>query len=155
MRNSNNKLCEWCFGMLFYGTDDYLKSLNICKSFIVTRKWDYTQFLNISSNLSFILNYFHGWFKYLLLFIFEFQKVEAIEEAFSCVLVHNIENEAAKIAQWQQELTNIISELSNEQQEIAVRQFLILTATMTNHSKLQMLLSMLKTLVTGGTLQAR
>ena len=71
------------------------------------------------------------------------------------MLVCNKESEKVKIEEWQQELTNIISQLPSEQQEVAVRHFLILTATMTNHSKLQLLLDMLKNLVISGVLQAR
>lgn len=45
--------------------------------------------------------------------------------------------------------------LTAEQQESAVRQFLSLAAGMTNHRRLQLLLSMLETLVTKGVLPAR
>ena len=81
--------------------------------------------------------------------------MEAIEEAFSCFLVHNAELEIEKIAGWQNELSTAMTGLTTEQQESAVRQFLSLVAGMTNHRRLQLLLSMLENLVTKGVLPAR
>lgn len=83
------------------------------------------------------------------------QKVEAIEEAFSCVLAHDPNSENKKIATWQAELTAAMANLSKEQQENAVRQFLSMAAAMTNHKRLQLLLSLLENLVTSNVLPAR
>ncbi|XP_051162012.1 mediator of RNA polymerase II transcription subunit 23 [Leptopilina boulardi] len=91
----------------------------------------------------------------ILNIVHDILKVEAIEEAFSCVIVHNAELENEKIAGWQKELSTIMTGLTAEQQESAVRQFLSLAAGMTNHRRLQLLLSMLETLVTKGVLPAR
>lgn len=81
--------------------------------------------------------------------------MEAIEEAFSCVLVHHPNSESEKIATWQTELSSAMSNLSKEQQENAVRQFLSMAAAMTNHKRLQLLLSLLENLVTSNVLPAR
>lgn len=81
--------------------------------------------------------------------------MEAIEEAFSCVLVHHPNSESEKIATWQSELSSAMSNLSKEQQENAVRQFLSMAAAMTNHKRLQLLLSLLENLVASNVLPAR
>lgn len=81
--------------------------------------------------------------------------MEAIEEAFSCVLVHHPNSENEKIATWQTELSSAMSNLSKEQQENAVRQFLSMAAAMTNHRRLQLLLSLLENLVASSVLPAR
>ncbi|KAH0954985.1 hypothetical protein HN011_002731 [Eciton burchellii] len=82
-------------------------------------------------------------------------KVEAIEEAFSCVLVHHSNNDIEKITTWQNELKSAITGLTKEQQETAVRQFLSMAAAMTNHRRLQLLLSLLENLVQSNFLPAR
>lgn len=83
------------------------------------------------------------------------QKVEAIEEAFSCVLVHNLGHETDKIKTWQTELNAAMSRLPVDQQEAAIKQFLAMASVMTNHKRLQMLLSLLESMVTGSVLPAR
>ncbi|XP_072748836.1 mediator of RNA polymerase II transcription subunit 23-like isoform X2 [Anoplolepis gracilipes] len=82
-------------------------------------------------------------------------KVEAIEEAFSCVLVHQPGHENEKITTWQNDLNGVIGGLTKEEQETAVRQFLSMTAAMTNHKRLQLLLSLLQNLVQSNFLSAR
>ncbi|XP_015604323.1 mediator of RNA polymerase II transcription subunit 23 isoform X1 [Cephus cinctus] len=82
-------------------------------------------------------------------------KVEAIEEAFSCVLVHHPDSESEKIKTWQSELSSAMTGLTPEQKETAVRQFLSMAAAMTNHSRLQLLLSLLENLVNKNVLPAR
>ncbi|XP_012057151.1 PREDICTED: mediator of RNA polymerase II transcription subunit 23 [Atta cephalotes] len=82
-------------------------------------------------------------------------KVEAIEEAFSCVLVHHPKKETDKVAAWHQELRTAMTGLTKEQQEAAVRQFLSIAAAMTNHRRLQLLLSLLENLVHSNFLPAR
>lgn len=64
-------------------------------------------------------------------------------------------SENKKIATWQAELTAAMANLSKEQQENAVRQFLSMAAAMTNHKRLQLLLSLLENLVTSNVLPAR
>ena len=83
------------------------------------------------------------------------QKVEAIEEAFSCVLVHNLGLETEKIKLWQTELSTALGRMNIEQQENAIKQFLMMASGMTNHKRLQMLLGLLENMVTGNTLTAR
>ncbi|XP_071446035.1 mediator of RNA polymerase II transcription subunit 23 isoform X2 [Hetaerina americana] len=85
----------------------------------------------------------------------EILKVEGIEEAFSCFLVHRPEQEADKVAHFQKELKNAFEGLAAEQQEAGIRQYLILASAMTNQSRLQLLFSHLENLVTGGVLPAR
>lgn len=70
-------------------------------------------------------------------------------------MVHHPNNENEKITVWQTELSSTMSNLSKEQQENAVRQFLTMAAAMTNHKRLQLLLSLLENLVTSNVLAAR
>lgn len=81
--------------------------------------------------------------------------MEAIEEAFSCVLVHHPTKETDKVAVWLQELRTAMTGLTKEQQEAAVRHFLSMAAAMTNHRRLQLLLSLLENLVHSNYLPAR
>jgi len=81
--------------------------------------------------------------------------VEGIEEAFSCFLVHRPEQETEKVQNFQQELQSVLSGLNAEQQEIGVRTYLLKAAEMTNHSRLQLLLSLLENLVASNILPAR
>lgn len=81
--------------------------------------------------------------------------MEAIEEAFSCVLVHHPKKESEKVTAWHQELKTAVTGLTKEQQEAAVRQFLTMAAAMTNHRRLQLLLSLLENLVYSNYLPAR
>ncbi|KAF7988683.1 hypothetical protein HCN44_001256 [Aphidius gifuensis] len=82
-------------------------------------------------------------------------KVEAIEEAFSCVLVHNLDIDAEKIKSWQAELNNAVSRLPPDQQEPAVKQFLIMAAGMTNNKRLKLLLGLLENIVVNNILPAK
>lgn len=81
--------------------------------------------------------------------------MEAIEEAFSCFLVHRPEQETEKVQNFQQELQSVLSGLNGEQQESGVRAYLLKAAEMTNHSRLQLLLSLLENLVASNILPAR
>lgn len=69
--------------------------------------------------------------------------------------MHHPNSENEKISAWQTELTSAMSNLSKEQQENAVRQFLSMAAAMTNHRRLQLLLSLLEHLVISNVLPAR
>lgn len=81
----------------------------------------------------------------------EILKVDAIEEAFSCFLVHRTnEKQNMLLADLQAAFTGSPSE-----QEIGIRQFLSIASTMTNHSRLHLLFSFLESLVTNGTVSAR
>lgn len=84
----------------------------------------------------------------------EILKVESIEEAFSCFLVHRPNAEKEKITGWQQELTGIFCVMGQEQAEVAVRQYLSVAASC-SQSKLQLLMELLEGLVRGGALGAR
>lgn len=81
-------------------------------------------------------------------------KVEAIEEAFSCFLVHRTNAERDKITVWQQELQNALSGINQDQMETAVRQYLIVAASC-SYSHLELLMELLESLVKNGTLGAR
>lgn len=81
--------------------------------------------------------------------------MEAIEEAFSCVLVHNLDNELEKRKGWQEELSSTLSRLPTDQQEAAVKHFLLLAAGMTNHKRLKLLLGLLENLVSSNVLPPR
>ncbi|XP_056641984.1 mediator of RNA polymerase II transcription subunit 23 isoform X1 [Diorhabda carinulata] len=81
-------------------------------------------------------------------------KVEGIEEAFSCFLVHRLNNETEKITTWQQELSTAFRNTNPEQLDVAVRQYLgIAYGCSQNHLKL--LMELLETSVKNGTLPAR
>nr|CAD7403168.1 unnamed protein product [Timema cristinae] len=69
----------------------------------------------------------------------EILKVEGIEEAFSCFLVHRPELEAEKIQNWQHELQTVFIATPSEHQEAGVRQYLVMAAGMTNSSRLKMM----------------
>ena len=77
--------------------------------------------------------------------------MEGIEEAFSCFLEHCPE----QVQTCQQELQSVLSGLNAEQQESGVRAYLLKAAEMTNHSHLQLLLSLLENLVASNILLAR
>lgn len=81
-------------------------------------------------------------------------RVETIEEAFSCVLVHRVNLERDKISAWEQELAAVLRNASAEQIEIAIRQYLVIAAN-TSHSRLQLLMELLEQLVKSGTVPAR
>ncbi|XP_066992222.1 mediator of RNA polymerase II transcription subunit 23 isoform X2 [Anabrus simplex] len=85
----------------------------------------------------------------------EILRVEGIEEAFSCYLVHRPDHEAEKIQSFQQELQTALTGLVVEQQEAGVKQYLLMAANMTNHSRLVLLLSLLEKLVSDNILPAR
>lgn len=85
----------------------------------------------------------------------EILKVEGFEEAFSCFMVHRPEHETEKVQNFQQELQLVLSGLNQEQQETGVRLYLIKAAEMTNHNRLQLLLSLLEKLVASNILPAR
>lgn len=81
--------------------------------------------------------------------------MEGIEEAFSCYLVHHPEVEAEKVQKYQNELQTTLTGLPVEQQEAGIRQYLLVAAGMTNHNRLQLLLSLLETVVANSVLPAR
>lgn len=78
-----------------------------------------------------------------------------MEEAFSCFLVHKPELENDKMGQFHSELQTALSGTAPEQQEAGVRQFLLMAASMTNSSRLQLLLQLLEGAVRNNTVPAR
>lgn len=81
-------------------------------------------------------------------------KVEGIEEAFSCFLVHRTESEAESIAKWQEELSDYFETLNPDHLDGALRQYLHV-ASQSSQSRMQVLLELLEHCVKKGTLQAR
>lgn len=81
-------------------------------------------------------------------------KVEGIEEAFSCFLVHRIANETEKVSLWQQELNTAFRGTNPEQLDGAIRQYLGI-AYGCSHNHLQLLMELLETCVKSGTLPSR
>lgn len=81
--------------------------------------------------------------------------MEAVEEAFSCFLVHKPDQENERLASYQKKLSTIMTTLSAEVQESAIRQYLTLTAVLTNRYKMKQLLTLLENLVNTNVLQAR
>ncbi|KAJ8970204.1 hypothetical protein NQ314_001351 [Rhamnusium bicolor] len=81
-------------------------------------------------------------------------KVEGIEEAFSCFLVHRSNSETEKISIWQQKISAALRGATQEQLDIALRQYLSVAAGC-SHSPLQLLMELLESSVRNGTLGAR
>ncbi|XP_058805221.1 mediator of RNA polymerase II transcription subunit 23-like isoform X2 [Phymastichus coffea] len=90
----------------------------------------------------------------IIIILNDILKVEAIEEAFSCIIVHNTNNEKEKITGWQAALTNAMMGLTLEQQENAVRRFLYTSAEITNYKRMNLILSLLENLVSNNVLPA-
>lgn len=81
-------------------------------------------------------------------------KVEGIEEAFSCFLIHRPNAEREKIQSWQQELTTALRASTQEQLEPALRLYLNVASTC-SQSRLQLLMNLLESLVRAGAIAAR
>lgn len=81
--------------------------------------------------------------------------MEAIEEAFSCLIVHSQTEEKDKISTWQKQLKTLITGITQEQQEIAVKKFLYISTKINNYKQLHLVLSLLEYLVTSNTLPAK
>ncbi|KAL3284506.1 hypothetical protein HHI36_018665 [Cryptolaemus montrouzieri] len=79
-------------------------------------------------------------------------KVEGIEEAFSCFLVHCSSSE--KDCQRQQEMINVFKIIPQEQMDFAIRHYLNVTSSSSQH-KMQSLMNMLEKIVKSNTVQAR
>ncbi|XP_014240192.1 mediator of RNA polymerase II transcription subunit 23 [Cimex lectularius] len=77
-------------------------------------------------------------------------RVEPIEEAFSCFLVRKECDKSELLKELQTVFT-----VPPAEQEIGVKQFLAMASTITNHSRLQHLFTLLENLVTNGTLPAK
>lgn len=78
-----------------------------------------------------------------------------MEEAFSCFLVNKPEQESERLSIYQKKLCAIMTTLSADLQESAIRQYLILTAVLTNRYKMKQLLALLENLVNTNIIQAR
>ncbi|XP_037867967.1 mediator of RNA polymerase II transcription subunit 23 [Bombyx mori] len=85
----------------------------------------------------------------------EILKVEAVEEAFSSFLVHKPEQENERLSMYQKKLCSILTTLNPDLQESSIRQYLTLTAVLTNKYKMKQLLTLLENLVNTNILQAR
>lgn len=81
--------------------------------------------------------------------------MEAIEEAFSCIIVYNQNNEKDKVNQWRKQLSALLTGLPPDQQEIGVKRFLHICTKITNHKQLQLVMSILEYLVNSNALTAR
>ncbi|CAH2248235.1 jg6980 [Pararge aegeria aegeria] len=85
----------------------------------------------------------------------EILRVETVEEAFSGFLVHKPEEENERLSMYQKKLSAIMTTSSAEVQEAAIRQYITLTAVLTNRYKMKQLLGILENLVNTNILQAR
>ncbi|KAB0793141.1 hypothetical protein PPYR_12761 [Photinus pyralis] len=81
-------------------------------------------------------------------------RVDTIEEAFSCFLVHRITSENDKITNWLNDLSTALRAATPEQVELAVRQYLTV-ASGTSHSRLKLLMELLERLVRTNVLSPR
>ncbi|KAJ8957543.1 hypothetical protein NQ318_020582 [Aromia moschata] len=81
-------------------------------------------------------------------------KVEGIEEAFSCFLVHRSNSETEKISTWQQRLNAAFRGCTQEQLDVALRYYLTIAAGC-SHSRLQLLMELLEASVRNGSIPAR
>ncbi|XP_017776006.1 PREDICTED: mediator of RNA polymerase II transcription subunit 23 [Nicrophorus vespilloides] len=84
----------------------------------------------------------------------EILRVEGIEEAFSCFLIHRQGAELDKISVWVQELQTILQEANNDVLEAALRQVLSVGSTC-SYSRLQLLMEVLERLIKLKVLPAR
>ncbi|CAG9857627.1 unnamed protein product [Phyllotreta striolata] len=84
----------------------------------------------------------------------EILKVEGIEEAFSCFLIHKISNETEKISLWQEELNAAFRSVNADQSEAAIKQYLGI-AYGCSRNRLRLLMELLVTSVKTGVLPAR
>lgn len=69
--------------------------------------------------------------------------------------MHKPEEENEMLGMYQKRLCGIMTNLSAELQESALRQYLTLTAVLTNRYKMKQLLALLETLVNTNIIQAR
>ncbi|KAH1002628.1 hypothetical protein HUJ04_008697 [Dendroctonus ponderosae] len=81
-------------------------------------------------------------------------KVDAMEEAFSCFLVHRSETERENIAKWQQELCDFFEGLNPEHLDFVLRQYLNVTSQ-SSRRRMQVLIELLEHCIRKGALQAR
>lgn len=85
-------------------------------------------------------------------------KVEGIEEAFSCFLVHRPNSETEKISSWTQDINNVFRGLNTEQEQVqldaALNHYLTVVAGCL-HSRMQLLMKLLESTVKNGSLPAR
>ncbi|CAG9771045.1 unnamed protein product [Ceutorhynchus assimilis] len=81
-------------------------------------------------------------------------RVEGIEEAFSCFLVHRSETEAQNLSKWQQELCEFFETLNPDHLDIVLRQYLQV-ALRSAQSRMQVLLELMEHCIRKGSLQAR
>lgn len=81
-------------------------------------------------------------------------KVEAIEKAFNCFLVHRPEKEATKIAVWQQELSNVFQNINPDQLDLALRQYFSVVSGC-SYSHMRLLMELLENIVMNRILPAR
>ncbi|CAH0547626.1 unnamed protein product [Brassicogethes aeneus] len=81
-------------------------------------------------------------------------KVEGIEEAFSCFLVHRPNSEQEKVTHWVSQLSNAFKTLPPEHVDNAIRQFLSISSDC-SQSQLQLLLDILEALVKANVLSSR
>lgn len=81
--------------------------------------------------------------------------MEAVEEAFSCFLVHKPEQINERLGMYQKKLCSIMTSLNVELQESAIRQYLTLTAILTNRYKMKQLLMLMENLVNTNIIQPR
>lgn len=84
-----------------------------------------------------------------------FQRVDAIEEAFSCFLVYKPEAQSEKLLTFQQELSSVMATLGPEPLENCIRVYLNSAATIPNNCKMKTMLKVLENLVNSNVLQAR
>jgi Mediator complex subunit 23 len=87
--------------------------------------------------------------------LLKFQKIDAVEEAFALYIVHKSEAKGLKCATIADDLKKAFTGLNQEQQEAALKHYLLLTADTSNLSRLQFLLNLIEQLVADGVLPAR
>lgn len=84
----------------------------------------------------------------------EILKCEGIEEAFVCFIVHRSSVEFDKQLVWQQDLSLAFHNLSSEQTELALCQYLHIAST-ASYSSLQLLIDLLEKLARAGSIAPR
>lgn len=82
-------------------------------------------------------------------------RVEAIEEAFVCFLIHRPNSEEEKLQQWHNDLSTALRGASSDQLEAALRHYLFVGATQCSLSQLKLVMDLLERIVKSGIIPAR
>lgn len=87
--------------------------------------------------------------------MFIFQKVDYIEEAFSCYIVHKPHSQQEKLQAYIVDFTSVFHGIPAETQELGIKQFLVLAGNTISHSRKAFLFHIIEQLVADNVLPSR